>query len=765
MIASRYSIRILVLFFVLISQTVFAQSAKQKTNAPSPNSASATFLKYFQQGFSMKLLMTNYLTLGVQAFEGSPPSDERCGYIPGMEYPVGSCYDHLYSAGPVIGGVVDGVRRVSEAYNPNTGRGYFIPSEKDEFRNTIWVTSATDSSIVETGYYKKQPNKRFVDDDKDGIIDEDALDGEDNDNDWSSIADDIGSDGVADSSEHGCRGGYDPITNPDPAFDNWNPANYDSCHPTHSGKFPNMRSREIYTQGNGIPDHGEPHVDEDYAAFSDQDVYISATDTSPSLPTSHSRLGIKIIQNSYAWKSDIFDGILPIKYEFVNIGGKTIRDVYLGFFVDADVGLAQQNDGGYFDSLRTIFVANPSERNSTPFGFTLLETPVALESLKYTLQWYDFVPPCGGTLDEDLYACMSCEAFGGVHCIDENTFPTNTDVRFLFSFGPFRELKPGDTISTTVAFLSGTRLSAGSQSLKAHAEQAIKLWGRGWRQPLAPPSPCLEATSSDEGIKLQWNLEKPGCLNPLDTWDDSNKIAESFEPNHWRRSNPPAGATRGGRIFEGFRLYRAEEQNGTRTPFTFLREFDVADDIFGFNVGLQTEFTDSFARKGHTYWYAVTSFSIPDMTIITRPLSNGGVLYDTLYSEQYESSIEDNATKVYHSFRPSESLGEVLVVPNPYRGSEYYVNGDGFEGLEREWTPYKRMVRFIHLPSKATIRIYTIAGEVVATFTHDESAGDTEGQHDFHLFTESGRPLANGIFVFTVESEYGKQIGKFVIAR
>jgi hypothetical protein len=766
---SRHTIRLLVLYVVVISQVLFAQQAKQKTYARSQNNAPVPFSNAFRQGFSLKIWMGQNLMLGSQAWDGNVPADP-CGTTGlGAVYPPNSCDELLYGAGPVIGGIIDGVPRVSESYNVNTGGGDFTPWVNNP-RNKIWITSATDTTVVVSGYYKKHMSKRSVDDDGDGKIDEDELDGEDNDSDWVQLTDDLGSDGLDDQTEKGCKGAYDPVSNPDPAYDNWEPTKRDSCRPDPvTNALPLKRSRDHYTQGNGIPDHGEPHVDEDYAAVSDQDVYLSATDTSSFFPNSHQPMNIKIHQKSYAWKSDEYDGILPIEYEFVNIGNKTIHEVYLGFVVDADIGsqsgYASNNTVGYFNSYRTAYIANPSEPSSTPLGLTFLSTSKTFDSLKLVFRWFSFDTPCGVTADDNLYECLSCPGTPISNCLQPS--PPQTlpfDAQFIFSVGPYNEMKPGDTLRMTISFISGYTISVGSQSLKTHAEQAIKLWGRGWNPPAVIPSPCLEISQVEEGIKLDWSSTKSGCVNPMEVWDDSNNLIDKYPMDHWRRNNPPPGHTRGGRIFEGFRLYRSEDPNGSPESFHFMKQYDVVDGLH-FDFGIETTFIDSFARKGNTYWYAVTSFGIPDMTIITRPLATGGFLYDTLYSESYESPLEENKTKYYYSFASSEKLGEVLVVPNPYRGSEYYVNGDGFEGLERDWTPYKRMVRFIHLPAQAHIRIYTIAGEIVATFRHDEAAGDISGQHDFHLFTESGRQLANGIYVYTVESEYGKQIGKFVIAR
>ncbi|MBI3193017.1 MAG: hypothetical protein HYZ34_00960 [Ignavibacteriae bacterium] len=770
--ASKRCIIFIVLSFGIFSQFMFAQPAKQKTNAPEPNTTSASWKKSFRQGFSMKMWMSNDLVLGNPNYQGTgqPPISIPCGETLGLEYPIGNCSEHLYGAGPVIGGKIDGVRFVSESYNASLGYGYFRPHQADTVRNRIWITSATDSSKIEKGYYKKQMNKRGIDDDKDGSIDEDILDGVDNDKDWNPLSDDVGSDGLEDQFEIGCRGSYDPSSNPDPAFDNYDPTGNkrDTCL-----IFPRrMLNKDLYTQGNNIPDHGEPHVDEDFAAISDQDVYIYATDTSAGkYYTNHDSMGVKVIQKSYAWKHEMYDGILPIEYEFVNISNKTIRDVYLGFIVDADVGSQERyfysNFVGYLDSLKTIYVTNPTEPNSTPFGLTLLETPKRFDSLNFSIRWFEFDTPCGALTDYEQYSCLDCSAWDGINCISPMPSQYNQlDVQFLFSFGPFANLIPGDTLRMTVAFLSGMGITIGKNNLAEHAIEARNLWGRGWRNPVIPPSPCLEASSVKEGIKLRWDIVKPGCVNPTETWDDSSRLSAIYGTDHWRRSNPPPGHTLGGRIFEGFRLYRADERNGEELQYTFLKQFDVADDPFGYNVGLQWEFTDSLVRKGMTYWYAVTSYSIPDISHVERKNPPGfGSILDTLYGRSYESSISENATKVFHSFGPSKKLGEVMVVPNPYRGDVYYVDDGGYEGPEVTWTPYKRMVRFIHLPSKAYIKIYSLTGDVITSIQHDDAHGNIAGQHDFNLFSESGRPLANGIYVFTVESEYGKQIGKFVIAR
>jgi hypothetical protein len=128
---------------------------------------------------------------------------------------------------------------------------------------------------------------------------------------------------------------------------------------------------------------------------------------------------------------------------------------------------------------------------------------------------------------------------------------------------------------------------------------------------------------------------------------------------------------------------------------------------------------------------------------------------------------------------PSEEKGKVLVVPNPYRVTEYYsTEYGGWEGPERTWNENKRMVKFIRLPKgEWTLRIFTLVGEKVTVINNNISKGYEQGGKwmgpyqenrsdiNFDLLTESGRALASGVYIFLIDSQYGQQTGKFVIIR
>jgi hypothetical protein len=295
----------------------------------------------------------------------------------------------------------------------------------------------------------------------------------------------------------------------------------------------------------------------------------------------------------------------------------------------------------------------------------------------------------------------------------------------------------------------------------------LKLHESGYQTPVHPIAPCVEMTPGNKRITIKWgrNVTCPGGTpggDPQSVWDDSNKIAESFPPDHWRRANPPEGHFRGGRIFEGYRLYRSEDPNGTLNSFSLLKEFDLIDE-FGYNRGLDTTFVDSNLVLGKTYWYAVTSFTIPDRLILAHQTSSGAAQYDTVLTAGSESSFDENKASEILTFAPSTHSGEVLVVPNPYRvDNDYTFENGGWEGRARTWSENNRKIKFIHLPQRCTIRVFTLTGELVVTLEHNDPI---EGELDWNLLTASNRALASGVYVFTVDSEFGQQIGKFVLIR
>ncbi|MCI0690410.1 T9SS C-terminal target domain-containing protein, partial [candidate division KSB1 bacterium] len=98
------------------------------------------------------------------------------------------------------------------------------------------------------------------------------------------------------------------------------------------------------------------------------------------------------------------------------------------------------------------------------------------------------------------------------------------------------------------------------------------------------------------------------------------------------------------------------------------------------------------------------------------------------------------------------------VVPNPYVGSasfeaeRFAVSGRG-----------ERRMEFRALPANATIRIFTVRGELVQTLRHD---GSNDGFVAWDLRTKDNLDIAPGLYIFHVDGNgAGTHIGKFAIIK
>ena len=70
---------------------------------------------------------------------------------------------------------------------------------------------------------------------------------------------------------------------------------------------------------------------------------------------------------------------------------------------------------------------------------------------------------------------------------------------------------------------------------------------------------------------------------------------------------------------------------------------------------------------------------------------------------------------------------------------------------------------FANVPAQCTIRIYTVAGELVDTIQHEGTLDD--GKAFWDLRSKDNMSIAYGLYIFHVESEEGTFIGKFAVIK
>ena len=107
-----------------------------------------------------------------------------------------------------------------------------------------------------------------------------------------------------------------------------------------------------------------------------------------------------------------------------------------------------------------------------------------------------------------------------------------------------------------------------------------------------------------------------------------------------------------------------------------------------------------------------------------------------------------------------ENMNNIYVVPNPYVVSSNIEPLD----LQNPQDRGPRKVYFANLPSSCTIKIYTIAGDLVKTLQH---RGEIEnGIKYWDLTTSDNFPVSFGVYIFHVESENGNEaVGRFALIK
>lgn len=77
-----------------------------------------------------------------------------------------------------------------------------------------------------------------------------------------------------------------------------------------------------------------------------------------------------------------------------------------------------------------------------------------------------------------------------------------------------------------------------------------------------------------------------------------------------------------------------------------------------------------------------------------------------------------------------------------------------------------RAIHFINLPPVCTIRIYTLAGDLVQEIAHDFPGGGPQSQHEvWDVVSRNTQAVVTGIYLWQVNSQLGSQLGKLVIIK
>jgi len=97
-----------------------------------------------------------------------------------------------------------------------------------------------------------------------------------------------------------------------------------------------------------------------------------------------------------------------------------------------------------------------------------------------------------------------------------------------------------------------------------------------------------------------------------------------------------------------------------------------------------------------------------------------------------------------------QGMDRIRVVPNPYYNRSRY-----------ELSQFNRIVRFINMPERATVRIYSLSGQLIRTL---EKTDPTNSVLNWDVQTENRLPVASGVYVYHVDAPgVGTIVGRLVV--
>ncbi len=475
---------------------------------------------------------------------------------------------------------------------------------------------------------------------------------------------------------------------------------------------------------------------QNYVGISDQDFVSRYSDYHgdllPRVEAHLYPLYLDIIQTSHAWSTPPFDEWILYQYYIIPTE-MDLHDVYIGFwFQTMGVGVGPQATGTddcnkYYEDLIMMSVYDTdvnTDDDGVPGPISHMIFPpddIDPQSLTWT---YSNVYDIPDTPDEYIYDYLS----EGVIYESSCDKPWRGWQMHFISFGPL-DLLVGDTLH----YMVGQILGVGEKGMLENAERLQWLADIDFRAPGPPPAPPVRISSANHQVTISWDAQ-PGDINP-ETWIDDIRLDREFEPQP----------------FEGYRVYKSTQS--TTGPWTLLAEYDIADNEFFGNTGLQHEYVDIGLVNNLDYYYTVTSFTKPD--IVSKQSS-------------IESNKNTNAALITPGTAAPETVtGEIAVVPNPYHGDVLYKDyKPAWEVVpfNRSWHEADRRVQFINIPSPCEIKIYTLAGDLINTIEHNNPE---RGFADWNLTSKSGQTVASGIYLYSAEdTKNGKvHVGKFVIIK
>jgi hypothetical protein len=483
----------------------------------------------------------------------------------------------------------------------------------------------------------------------------------------------------------------------------------------------------------------------------------------------HRPLGIVVHQENYSWSFADYRNMVFFHYAIRNTGAP-LRNVYVGLYNELASGPKNNFSNwppsgtwfskkqiGWVDSLslfterycQSVPIPDNCFYSITPemVGYKLLGVrPGKLSDpdKQVTMAAWNFSP--GNTArdeDTELYGIMSAGTKTSLNPLPSDLSPRDGDPVELVTVGPFAQVNPGDTIQVDFVYLGGNT----DAELDKRSHTAQRAYDLNYLVPVPPPSPRFKVVARESAVDFYW--------------DDSPELFED-----------PTSPIK--KDFEGYRLYAGSSRDDLR----LLAQYDLATpphDTTGFNTGLDAvRLPAPVSIDGETYQY---KYTLPNLRNGFKYFASV-TAYDlgTTEIESLESGHSQNEVMVVPAPQAGERTQGVVVYPNPYRVEALWDHGQNVRN---------HYLWFANLPSKCTIRIYTLAGDLVyetdfdgATYNGSNARGVYDPASDlpptlsgssfgWDLVTRRGQAAASGLYLWSVEDRATskRQLGKILIVK
>ncbi len=570
--------------------------------------------------------------------------------------------------------------------------------------------------------------------------------------------------------------------------------------------------------------NGDAVSHQDYVAWY-SDLNRSNPTTGDTIPE-HVPMGIQVHQESYAWNFPFADFFVILNYTIRNVGVDTLDSVYVGFWNNGVVrntnnvrpgtpGYFDHGANGFLDTLRMMYtfdydgipVPPPADSyigvkllGADPFPHTI-DSVGDMRRRTFYNSWrfrsssgdLDYFSPNDDAQNisgarsryDRLAASLPPDKIALLRTRADN-------MTTLLSTGPFGPLRPGDSLNVAFGVVCARKDGTAPARDDTREQKKTFVANAGFSQQAYQGEDVNGNNILDPGEDLNGNgkLDRYVLPQPPRPPKVRAEVENQSIVVYWDRSTSETSIDPVTREydFEGYRVYRTNAGADFQSPETYLLdlvlagEFDLPDNSAGYNTGfgaIALPEPKRFSGDTVDYWYRFP----PAGSQVTH-LNGWQYLYGVAAFDRGDSAagVASLQSKVEirrlvpGTLPAGPGSGGVGVYPNPY-----YARAVWDAPGERN-----RKIYFYNLPRRCTIRIHTLAGDVVAELSHDAATyngTDIEwfrrfggiqsppqfagGEHAWDLISRYEQAIASGLYLFSVKDlDTGDiQTGKFMVIK